>query len=139
MKKTRLIVDYDYEFHLLGVISSIKFYKLAWAINNQLHIRLLKEEDHELNLKNNKKVTFGQYIFETENSIFQLYKNKSESDEIAYLLPEMSHFDYVIKLDANSQSFAKEEVLKELREVKWIEYIAPIEVENLKSKDNFLS
>lgn len=139
MKKTRLIVDYDYEFHLLGVISSIKFYKLAWAINNKLHIRLLKDNDYELNLKNNKKVTFGQYIFETENSIFQLYKNKSESDDIAYLLPEMNHFDYIIKLDANSQSFAKEEVLKELREVKWIEYIASIEVEKLKSKDNFLS
>lgn len=138
MKKTRLIVDYDYEFHLLGVISSVKFYKLAWAINNQLDIKLIREEDHELSIKN-KTVTFGQYIFETENSIFQLYKNKSESEEIAYLLPELSHFDFVIKLDASSQSFAKEEVLKELREVKWIEYIAPIEVENLKSKDNFLS
>jgi len=139
MKKTRLIVDYDYEFDLLGIISSVKFYKLAWAINNQLDIRLVKDDDHIIELKNNKKVTFGNYSFDSEHSNLRLFKNKAEEGELSYLLPEMTHLDYLMKVDTMSQSFAVEEVIKALREVKWIEYIAALDVDNLKSKDNFLS
>lgn len=139
MKKTRLIVEYDYEFGLLGIISSVKFYKLAWAINNKLNIRLVKEEDLMLDVKRNKSINFSAYSFRSEHSNFQLFKNKGEGVEKEFLIPEMSHLDYIIKIDENSQSFAIEEVLKALREVKWIEYIAVIDVENLKSKDNFLN
>lgn len=139
MKKTRLIVEYDYEFGLLGIISSVKFYKLAWAINNKLNINLIKEEDLLLDIKRNKNVTFSIYGFQSEYSSLQLYRNKCEGGENEHLIPEMSHLDYIIKIDENSQSFAIEEVLKALREVKWIEYIALIDVDSLKSKDNFLN
>jgi len=139
MKKTRLIVDYEYEFDLAGLISSVKFYKLAWAINQKLDIRLVKQADYELLMKNNKAVRFINYIYESDNCTLQLFKNKSDTKEVAYLIPEMNHLDYVLKVDSVSQSFANEEVVKALRDVKWIEYIATIDVDNLKSKDNFLS
>ncbi|MDX1629302.1 MAG: IPExxxVDY family protein [Fulvivirga sp.] len=139
MKKTRLVVEYEYDFDLLGIISSVKFYKLAWSINNQLDIRLVKEEDFILPLKNNKKETFVHYAYESEHCSIHLFKNKGESDEINYLIPEMAHIDYVLKIDALSQSFAPKEVIKALRVVRWIEYIAPIDVKKLKSRDNFLS
>jgi len=139
MKKTRLIVDYEYEFDLAGLISSVKFYKLAWAINQKLDIRLVKQADYELLMKNNKAVRFINYIYESDNCTLQLFKNKSDTKEVAYLIPEMNHLDYVLKVDSVLQSFANEEVVKALRDVKWIEYIATIDVDNLKSKDNFLS
>jgi len=139
MKKTRLIVDYDYEFELAGLISSVKFYKLAWAINQKLDARLVKEDDYELVGKNNKTINFINYIHASDSCTLQLLKNRSNNIEKFHLIPEMSHLDYILKIESTTQSFASEEVVKALRDVKWIEYIAPIDVNNLKSKDNFLS
>ncbi|ELR72336.1 hypothetical protein C900_01618 [Fulvivirga imtechensis AK7] len=139
MKKTRLIIDHEYEFDLLGVIASVKSYKLAWAINKKLDIRLVKQEDFILEMRNNGKANFINYLFDPETSYFHLFKNKSIEGENTHLVPELNHFDYIVKIDRHSQSFAKEEILKELKEVPWIEYIAAIEVEKLKSKDNFLT
>ncbi|UII29973.1 IPExxxVDY family protein [Fulvivirga ulvae] len=139
MKKTRLIVEYEYEFELIGVIASVKFYKLAWAINKKLDIRLVKQEDYTIEMKGGGKTSFSNYLYQVDGKCFRLFRNRSVEGENAYLIPELPHFDYVIKIDEQSQSFAKEEILKELKEVTWIEYIAAIEVEKLKSKDNFLT
>ena len=139
MKKTKLIIECEYHFDLIGVSSSVKLYKLAWALNNQLSIRLIKTDDYELEMKGGRIATFCNYNYEVEESSFYLFRNKSMEVEGAYLLPELSHFDYIIKLTRNSQTFAKEVILKELNEMKWIEYISPLEVEKLKSKDNFLN
>ena len=139
MKKMRLVVEYEYEFELLGIITSVKFYKLAWAINQKLGIRLVKQADYTLEVKGGGTAAFGNYLFESDYSYFELYKNRAMEGENAYLVPEFQHFDYLVKIDAQSQSFAKEEILKELKEVSWIEYIAAIEVKKLKSKDNFLT
>lgn len=139
MKKTRLIIDHEYEFDLLGIIASVKSYKLAWAINKKLDIRLVKQGDYFLEMKDGKRAGFANYCYDPEGSFFYLFRNRSVEGEKAHLLPEMSHFDYLVKTNKDSQSFASEEILKELKEVTWIEYIAAIEVEKLKSKDNFLT
>jgi hypothetical protein len=139
MKKTKLHIEYDYDFELLGISSSAKFYKLAWAINNRLDIRLIKLEDFLLEVENGQNFSFINYSFEEDNCYFHLFKNKSPDNESRYLVPEMAHYDYILKFNGTFQSFAVEEVLKELREVKYIEYIAPIPLKKLKSKDNFLN
>ena len=139
MKKTRLIVEYEYEFELIGIIASVKFYKLAWAINQKLDIRLVKQDDYSIEMKRGSKAAFSNYLYQLESQCFRLFKNRSVEGENTCLLPELPHFDYIVKIDEQSQSFAKEEILKELKEVPWIEYIAAIEVEKLKSKDNFLT
>ncbi|MBL3657966.1 IPExxxVDY family protein [Fulvivirga sediminis] len=139
MKKTKLFIEHVYDFDLLGVISSVRFYKMAWCINKTLSVRLKKEEDISLEVKNERTSLFGNYIFENESCYLQLYKNKSLDGENAYLIPEMQHYDYLIKSSLEYQSFAAEEIIKALKEVTWIEYIAAIEVNNLKSKDNFLT
>ena len=139
MKKTRLIIDCEYPFELIGISSSVKLYKLAWALNNELGIRLIKDGDYQLELKAGEMATFCSYKYAIEESSFELFRNRSMETEGAYLLPEMIHFDYIIKLSQNSQTFAKEVILKQLKEMKWIEYISALEVEKLKSKDNFLN
>lgn len=139
MKKTRLNIELTYDFWVFGLSSSIKFFKLAWAINNQLKTHLIRKVDHTILDKNGKIVAFGMYSYETETGEIQLFKNGSLDVKGAYILPEYSHFDYIVKVDSSLQSFSKEEILKELRDVTWIEYIAALEVNDLKSKDNFFS
>lgn len=138
MKKTKLIIDHDYDFDLIGMISSVKFYKLAWSIGRALRIKLVKAADHEIEFKMSKPSHFCKYEHVTDAVVFQMFQNKSEGKEKVYLLPEMPHLDYIVKIDSSLQSFATEELIKQLREVKWIEYIAAIDKNKLKSKDNFL-
>ena len=139
MKKTRLDIELTYDFWIFGVSSSIKFFKLAWAINTQLKLRLIRQADHTIQDKKGKKCAFGIYSYKTETGDIELFKNKSLDTEGAYILPEYGHFDYFVKVDSSLQSFSREEILKELRDMKWIEYIAALEVTDLKSKDNFFS
>ncbi len=139
MKKTRLIIDFEYEFMLFGISSSTKFYKLAWAVNNQLKIHLVRSEDYILEGRSSAQNQFGMYTFTEEHGEMTLFKNRCLDPEQVYLLPELTHFDYILKLSGMLQSFSEEEIVKELREIKWIEYIAALEVNTLKSRDNFLS
>ena len=139
MKKTRLIIDHVYEFELTGIISSVKFHKMAWILNKTLGLHLIRQEDYFIETRDNQRVGFGNYLYKLENSSFRLYKNKSVEGENRYLIPEYTHFDYIIRNEKQSQSFSNQEIMKVLKEVKWIEYIAAVQVESLKSKDNFLT
>ena len=138
-KKTKLFVDFSYDFSLFGISSSIKFYKLAWAINNHLSLHLVRSEDYLVEDRSEKESPFGAYVFHDTTAAYKLYKNKSLNGESIYLLPEFPHFDYLLKTEGFSQSFSAEELMKELREIKWIEYIADLQVDTLKSRDNFLN
>jgi hypothetical protein len=43
MKAIKLVVEYDFDFEFIGLISSLKGHKLAWNINNELKIELKKD------------------------------------------------------------------------------------------------
>ena len=53
MKKSKLIIDYQFDFELFGVIATVKGYKLAWEINQELGIQLIKQPDLVVGFKNN--------------------------------------------------------------------------------------
>lgn len=137
MKKTRLIIEYGYDFDLLGITSTAKFYKLAWCINQTLSINLVRIDDYELPLKEETRM-FGCYLYRQEEPVLWLFKNRSLENETHYLASEISHFDYLLKIPHDLQSFATKEILKDLRDVKCIEYIGAIDINGLKSRDNFL-
>ena len=137
MKRNRLVVEYTYSFDLIGITTSIKFYKLAWLLNNALGVDFVKEKDYILELKN-KPNTFELYSFPESEPLLTLYRNKSVSTDAGYLLPEFTHFDYILKIPAESQTFALKEIEEVLRDINMIEYIAALNVDTLKSRDNFL-
>ena len=139
MKKTKLVVDFEYDFELIGITSSTKFHKLCWSINNGIGLRLIKQEDFVLESVEGREMTFVNYAHVDDSCEIIVFKNKSPDNDSDLILPEMPHFDYVLKINGSFQTFAVEEVIKQLRDVKYIEYIAPIALEKLKSKDNFLN
>jgi len=137
MKKNRLIIEYDYDFHLLGLTSSAKFYKLAWALNQALQIDLIKAEDYKLDFLQDP-AAFELYTHGDPDIQFWLFRNRSSSSESQYILPEYPHFDYIVKIPMESQSFAIKELTEALRDVNLIEYIGALDAKSLKSRDNFL-
>lgn len=141
MKNSKLFVSYEYDFELLGLTSTAKEYKLAWAINNLMDLRLVKNSDLSFDFKDGKSLVISNYLYKTEHSTFRLIKNKSFDTAFysqGYLLPELKNFDYIIYLQGFEESFLPENFLQRLRELEEIIYIQYIDVQGLKSKENLI-
>lgn len=138
MKRNRLVVEYTYYFDLIGITTSVKFYKMAWELNRALNVDFVKEkEDYVLEFKD-KPHKFELYTYPEQEPSLYLYRNKSSNSDKLYLIPEMTHFDYILKIPTESQSFSVKEITEVLRDLNMIEYIGALDVNTLKSKDNFL-
>src|SRR6478736_8333714 len=120
MKSFKLVLDYDYDFEVLAVISSVKSYKLAWAINKSLNINLCKTEDICLEFVRQDRLLVSNFIFETEYATFRLLKNKTNDQGKGnknYLVPELKDYDYLIKLSGEGTSLSADSVLLRLKEL----------------------
>ena len=97
MKKSKLVINYDYDFELVGVTSSAKSYKLAWELNHGLSIHLVKQPDLVVGFKNTEKY-FCYYAHETQLNRLKLFKNRPNDGETGkyFLIPEFPHFDFII-------------------------------------------
>lgn len=139
MKKNRLIVDPDYDFGLLGIISNAKGYRMAWEVNQALNIELNKVDDLILKFINEDSLTILNYEYKTENAKLLLLKNKSLFPEniTQYLIPELQKFDFLLWIKG-ADSFKIDEVIIKLKDSKIIQYIVEVDHENLKSRDNLL-
>jgi len=141
MKHKRLIINYDFDFKLLGLISSAKSYKLAWSFNQALALELNKDQDLELEFGNNVKIKIGNYIYQTENSTYRLLQNKaveSNHSEAKFLLPDQPHLDYLLQIEGETYPFSMEMIIEKLKSLNTVEYIAVIDIEKLKTKENLL-
>jgi hypothetical protein len=139
MKKTKLVVEYDFDFVLLGLASSFKGYKLAWELNKRLGLHLVKKEDILMGFKGNIERSFSCHVHQTNTRFIRLIRNKpQETDGGKYFLaPEYPHFDYLLVVQAGEQSFA-ENLLDAVRQIPSVELAAFIPLDTLKSKENFI-
>ena len=139
LSKHRLHVDFDYEFSLICIISSLKDYRLCWAINRALNIELAREEE-ELKISNEKKrqeAYFNQFYYEDEINFLQyhLLANKSAG---AFLLPEFKQVDYILMLRGDAAEEAEEDILQQLKSLAGIEALFATNPAELRSKENLI-
>jgi hypothetical protein len=141
MKTNKLVVDFDYDFKMIGITSSAKEYKLAWSINQLLKIHLIKSEDINLQFQNDCNILVSTYLYSTEYSQLRLLKNKSiEFSNIAkpYLVPELKDYDYFIHILDEGSIFDAEKMKVKLQNCASIQYIKLLDVSEIKSKDNLI-
>ena len=139
MKKTKLLIDYEFDFSLFAVLSDAREYKLAWNINKQLHIRLVKEVDLHFNFLNQQNLIVSNYKFATEHTTFRLLKNKSVQDGSSIsLIPELNQFDYLIMIQGVGDFFEEINVEQALKSIPVIQYVNQINLNQLKSKENLI-
>ncbi|MBL0741337.1 IPExxxVDY family protein [Chryseolinea lacunae] len=139
MKKSRLVIDYEFDFELLGLTSSAKGYKLAWEVNQALNIQLVKQPDLVVGFKNNEEKSFSYYAYETQLNRLKMFKNRpSETDPGKYfLIPEFPHFDFII-LAAMEEQYAHQQLIQLIKPIASIQLVSLIPLEGLKSKSNFI-
>ena len=141
MAKNKLIIEYEYDFDLFGIISPTREYKLAWLINQKLGIHLIKEDDVRISFLNDEELVITNYLYETEHAQLRLLRNRSENrkdDRMNYLVPEMNRFDYLLLKWGEIGDFGDLQWLKKLQQLKEIQYITKMDVEKLKSRENLI-
>jgi hypothetical protein len=139
MRKKRLDIDYSYDFELIGIISPLKGYKLAWEINNRLEVKLIKENDLQITFKNRSECGFSYFSYQVEGNLLKLFRNKPNEQEVSknILVPEYPHFDFILMTQSDDKG--KSNRLQEvLRTIPSIELVAFIPLDALKSKDHFI-
>ncbi len=139
MRKTKLKVDYAYDFGLLGISSLVKPYKLAWHLNKELKVRLIKKEDHLVNNRQNTPCFYTHYSHETLLTTIRLFRNKPNEPESAKwaLVPEHPHFDFILMFKSDEKDFGNR-LQKTLKDILSVEWVAFLPLAALKSKDNFI-
>lgn len=141
MKKNRLASDYPFDFELIGIVSSVKEYKLAWHLNQLPEFHLIKAEDVKIEFSDNKLIRVSNLKDENEFRQVFLLKNKlvtSNSSINQYLLPELQQFDYLFKLSSQTHENWAIEVNNMLKSIEIIDYSLVVDIEKIKMKDNLL-
>jgi hypothetical protein len=138
MKKSKLVIEYDFDFELLGISSAARGYKLAWEINQHLGIRLVKQPDLMVGFRNNEEKSFSFYAYQTPLNRLKLFKNKPSDQDSGkyYLIPEFPHYDFII-LAAMEEQHTRE-LVDQIRSIPAVELVASIPLNGLKSKSNFI-
>ncbi len=139
MKKSKLVIDYAYDFELMGITSSAKGYKLAWEINRKAGIRLIKQPDLMVGFKKDEEKAFSFYAHQTLLNRLKLFKNRPVDSDRGkyYLVPEFPHFDFILLVQMEDPAH-HELLLKQLKEIPAIVLATTIPLDGLKSKSNFI-
>ncbi len=141
MKKTRLSAVYEFDFELIGIVSMVKEYKLAWNLNQLNLFHLVKAEDIKIEFNDHQQILISNLIYEDEYSMVHLLKNKlisTQSGTSQYLIQELSRFDYLLKVRNLVEDGWVEKVYEKIRELKIADYVTRIELERIKQKENLL-
>ena len=139
MKKSKLVIEYEFDFELVGLISSAKGYKLAWELNQALGIHLVKQPDLVVGFKNNEEKSFSFYDYQTQFNRLKMFKNRPADGDGGkyYLIPEFPHYDFIILADMEEHQSHKE-LMHSIKSIASIQLAAIIPLDGLKSKSNFI-
>jgi hypothetical protein len=138
LSKYHLRVDFDFEFSLICLISSLKDYRLCWHINRLLSIQLARQNDLEVtNMKKRQVSYFNQFHFVDEINFlhYSLIGNKSSG---AYLLPELKQVDYLLMLRGDAAGETTAEIVQQLKTLAGIEALFEANPAELRSKQNLI-
>jgi len=138
MGKVKLEIDYDYDFLLFGISCHFKDYRLCWALNRKLDLRLKKEEDLKISAQEpEKQAQFSFYTFQDDRAHLNYFVAANRGSE-GYLIQEHRQVDYFMVIEGVLETLDSSEITKKLREMEVIITAFELDPNELKSKQNLL-
>jgi hypothetical protein len=141
MKKVKLLIEHTYDFELLGLVSPVKDYKMAWLINKDLDMNLIKSEDLVLEFMTLPSLKISQYFLSLPHGFVQLLRNKAlnSTNQVSYLIPELKSMDYFLLLQDETFQISINTFANQLAKNRYIQNVMKLDVSKLKSKENLLT
>jgi hypothetical protein len=141
MATNELIVEFNYDFNLYGIVSSLKEYQTAYHINKLLDIDLVKSKDFKVDYRKGGDAMFSMLTAETDSFFVRLIKNKAidcENIRKPFFLAELQEYDYFLQIEGELHTYYGEDVLQVLKEMIHIQYVKQLVVENIDFKENLI-
>ena len=139
MSKKKLEVEIEDDASVIGIVTSLKDYKLAWKINQVFEIELTLVSDLEINLTKSTKAVFSNYCYQIEFNKIDLVKNKSiDGEKVEYVAKELPQIDFFFMIEGEGRFIKLAEIVKKLQSINEISFVQIIDTTKLKSKDNFI-
>ena len=141
MKKAKLQIEPTFDFELLGIVSPIREYRMAWLVNQELELNLVKVDDLELEFLNSEKLEIAQYFLSLPHGFIQLLKNKALNSvqQLAYSVPELKNLDYFLLVQDETEQLDLSNFMEKLSRNPLVQSIVRIDISKLKSKENLLT
>ncbi len=139
IRKNKLEIDYTCNFELLGILTSLKGYKLAWQINKILKTHLVKQRDLVLQYKKERTGSYDHFAYRTPLNELNLFRNRPADAEnaVPVLVPEFPHFDFIL-MTQSEEKLSGNRLQEYLRVIPSVELVTLIPLASLKSKINFI-
>ena len=136
-KVIKLQLDHDFDFVLLGLVSTAKDYRICFQLNKLLELDLCKQKDIEL--KTNKTGNtdhFSFYEFVNGDQVeYYFICNKGKTTS---LIPEYKQLDYFLIVKNQLFDSTESELIKKLNSTSLILGVYSINASKLKSRENLL-
>ena len=139
MKTFTLEPDYACDFALYGLVSSMRDYTLAWALNRGLRLRLRREPDYVLRLVPQGPLAFSYYLYATEIITLRLLRNLALPPTDLpkpFLAPDIREYDYLLHIQGGEGDMAGTELLDRLTALGAVQYASELDPNELKYKEN---
>jgi hypothetical protein len=137
LSKKILRVEYDFDFTLIGISSSVRDYRLCWYINKHLPLRFQRDIDLSIYNEFGNESYHSCFKFSIENLETDLYllSNKSGTE---YIIPESKESDFfIVSTDALNVEEEKA-ILSGLNKIEVIQAAFLLDPNSFKSKENLL-
>jgi hypothetical protein len=132
MAKHTLLVEYDYDFDVIGISCHLKDYRFCWVINQLLNQNLEREEQ-SIETDQGSFAVYTATCPETKTRL-SLIANRSSK---GLFIPEHRQVDYVLVVRENALMEA-EELVDVLNSDSNVLMAYTIDPERIKSKDYLL-
>lgn len=133
MAKTRLTVEYDFDFCLIGIVCPEKDFRLCWMLNNQLDLKLAKTEDHTSAAGKHSLFSYADEHLMRE---YYLVVNKADTGKL--LLEEHQHIGYFLLVKGEMDDEEKKYFAEQIKKINTVSAAYIIDAETLKSKQNLI-
>lgn len=129
--------DDDYDFVLIGIVTSHRDYRVTRDVNLALGITLERKEDYLVfEKKRGQEIGFPHFKFVNEQEDqYYILGNKSEN---GLLIPEQRQMDFFLLVKSGMSDIDRSALVKSLKVIDQFQAVFPIEVTGLRSKENLL-
>jgi len=138
LKKTYLDIDFDFDFRLWGIATSLRDYQVCLLVNKALKTRLSRLNDIELPVpEQNRLLLFSTFRYEDpmDKGVFHLIANKYNGD---FLVPEIRQADFFLRFCGAAPDEYIDDIAAKLKRINQFLMLIPLQPEKLKSKMNLM-
>lgn len=135
MKKIVLTDYIDYDFVLIGICSQEEDFRLCWLLNQEFGHDFERIDD--LEIVNPRPARFSVFLSQDLDNDLDYYLIANRHPAVI-LVPEQQKTDYFLKITGETEMVDPEEVVRALRAMPSVIAAFPVNVKDLKSKENII-